>query len=167
MFDNIGGKIKTFAIVHFIVETLAAVIVSIILAVNSWDGAVYLLIIPGGIFYALVVSWFMYGFGELIEQQTQTNDYLEQIGNKIGDLVTARKNDTHNRATVENDTVGTVKETPGKKEDRVDHTSSIAKIEINPESENIVCPICGTQQKANRNVCWHCGAKFDKEEKQN
>ncbi|MBR6668805.1 MAG: hypothetical protein IKL25_10660 [Clostridia bacterium] len=34
---------------------------------------------------------------------------------------------------------------------------------VTGKEDEIECPICGKRQRANRTVCWECGAKFNKE----
>ena len=69
MFKNVGKKIKTFSVVMFIIEALAALVCGIGMIITS-D---YL--IPYGVLVALVgpfvlwiLSWFVYGYGELIDK---------------------------------------------------------------------------------------------------
>ena len=45
-------------------------------------------------------------------------------------------------------------------------TPKIASVVTPCTTENedqIECPVCGKRQRANRTVCWECGAKFNKE----
>ena len=34
---------------------------------------------------------------------------------------------------------------------------------VTGKEDEIECPICGKLQRANRTVCWECGAKFNRE----
>ena len=69
MYDNIGSKIKTLALIAAIVESVIAVIVGIALSFSEEGmlllGFLLIFIIP---FIAFVFSWLIYGFGELIEK---------------------------------------------------------------------------------------------------
>ena len=68
MFENIGGKIKGLAKAAFIVVAIAAAIIGIALIASDEDLIVTgLLVIVLGSFIAWVSSWFLYGFGELID----------------------------------------------------------------------------------------------------
>ena len=68
MFDNAGGKIKSIVRTMFFIEAVAAVISGIALMGTDDD-----LILPGllvmvvGPFAVWVVSLFLYGFGQLVE----------------------------------------------------------------------------------------------------
>ncbi len=78
MFQNVGGKIKSFALVNFWVDTVAAVLGAFVMLFEDIDMFfVAILIAAGGIFAAWVISLFLYGFGELIE----TN---QKISYKLG-----------------------------------------------------------------------------------
>ena len=66
MYDNIGGKIKNWAIWIFIVEAIAAIIGGIALIAND-NGLVGFLTIVFGPIAAWVSSWLLYGFGQLVE----------------------------------------------------------------------------------------------------
>ena len=66
MYDNIGGKIKNWAVWIFIVEAIAAIIGGITLVAND-NGLVGFLTIVFGPIAAWVSSWLLYGFGQLIE----------------------------------------------------------------------------------------------------
>ena len=68
MYDNIGGKIKSWAKVSFLVTAVIEVITGIALITTDEDPAVYgwLIMILGPI-AAWVSSWLLYGFGQLIE----------------------------------------------------------------------------------------------------
>ena len=66
MFDNIGGKIKGLAKVLFWLEAIASVIVGLVL-VEDTEGLSLLLAIAG-VLVAWVSSWFLYGFGEIIDK---------------------------------------------------------------------------------------------------
>lgn len=77
--QNVGVKIKTFALVNFWVDVVAAVIGGIAILVDNGFEMILasVLIMVAGCFVAWVVSLFIYGFGELIE----TN---QRISYKLG-----------------------------------------------------------------------------------
>ena len=90
MFDNIGGKIKIVAQILFLVGMVASVVLAIVLVTTLKLEALGLLlfigVVVGGGLTSLIASWFLYGFGELIESQCNTSyatdraaDYLHQI----------------------------------------------------------------------------------------
>ena len=80
MFDNIGGKIKTLAKVLCWVGIIFSVLIAIILFIEAKEGSyrtedlymklgcIYLIFGP---LISWVSSFFMYGFGELIERTTE------------------------------------------------------------------------------------------------
>ncbi len=67
-FKNIGGKIKFLAMILFVVEAIAALITGFVLMVTDEDLILYgflsWIVIP---LFAWVSSWFLYAFGELVE----------------------------------------------------------------------------------------------------
>ena len=66
MYDNIGGKMKMLAKILFILETISTVAVALSLFTNDM-GAIGLLVLFIGPILAWISSWFLYGFGQLIE----------------------------------------------------------------------------------------------------
>ena len=68
MYDNIGGKLKLLAKIIFYVQAISSAIGGLAVAAIDDDMVVYgLLIFLLGPLCAWVSSWFLYGFGELIE----------------------------------------------------------------------------------------------------
>ena len=70
LYQNIGEKIKRWAIVIFIVEAIASVIGAIVIMVSAedyWILIVGLLALFLGPLVAWVSSWLVYGFGELLD----------------------------------------------------------------------------------------------------
>ncbi|MBE6956123.1 MAG: hypothetical protein E7450_01550 [Ruminococcaceae bacterium] len=71
MFRNIGKKIKVLALIIFIIETAAAVITGIsMMAVDEFLIPSGFLVLVAGPVVAWISSWFMYGFGEIIDKLT-------------------------------------------------------------------------------------------------
>ena len=69
MYDNIGGKLKGLAKVLFIVPAIAAVLAGIVLMSTDEHLILYgLLVMVVGPIVAWISSWFLYGFGELIDK---------------------------------------------------------------------------------------------------
>jgi len=75
MYNNIGKKIKTLAIVFAIIEAAGSIIGGLVLLVEALDYdedmiPVALLLLIVGPLFAWISSWMFYGFGELIEKVT-------------------------------------------------------------------------------------------------
>lgn len=69
MYNDIGKKIKGLATVVCIIEAIAAFLTGIILIADDDDLIpIGLLVMIGGGLIAWVSSWFVYGFGELIDK---------------------------------------------------------------------------------------------------
>lgn len=70
MYNNIGKKIKVLAKFILVILTIFSVILSIILYDQSAEPVYFLLLITGPL-GALISSWLLYGFGELIVKTTE------------------------------------------------------------------------------------------------
>ena len=124
-YDNIGGKIKGWAVWIFIVEAITAIIVGIALIVNDNALVGFLTIIFGPI-AAWVSSWLLYGFGQLVENS---------------DIIAAeynRKNEKHEKDVAKNN-----------ERKQAQRKKAIKATMNNPEiSEDafidITCPSCNT-----------------------
>lgn len=80
MFSNVGPKIRRFAMVSFVVESIAAVLGGLALILEDLDAFFPgLLIIIVGIFSAYWVSVFIAGIGENIESTTAVKETNQQI----------------------------------------------------------------------------------------
>lgn len=151
MFDDIGSKIKGLAKVLCWVGIVVSVIMGIVVMCieNPIDYDSYL-ILPGllimvfGSLLSWVSSFFVYGFGQLIEN----SDILVSQGIKRQPEKSDSKNQNEKITTKTKPTIETVK-------------STMIEGLLNDEGK-IICPICGFAQDSNRKCCWKCGAKFDK-----
>ncbi len=77
-YDNIGGKIKNWAVWIFIVEAIAAIIGGIaIIDINN--GMVGSLVIVFGPIAAWVSSGLLYGFGQLVENSDIIAEELQRV----------------------------------------------------------------------------------------
>lgn len=68
MYNNIGKKIKGLAVVIFIINALAGIISGCSLISSSSTRTMGWLLIVGGPVIGWIMSWFLYGFGELIDK---------------------------------------------------------------------------------------------------
>lgn len=71
LFHNIGKTLKRYAVITFVVETLAGIIAGILSAIGE-ESIVYLLISVCAPFVAYTLSMFLYGFGELVDSTAIT-----------------------------------------------------------------------------------------------
>ena len=92
MFNNIGGKIKTLAVVLCIIGMVASLITALVLwsqsSYRSDNTAAGLLTLVGGCLVSWVSSFFTYGFGQLIEYAKSIDEKLngvpaKQAGNQV------------------------------------------------------------------------------------
>ncbi len=101
MFDNIGSKIKTLAKIITVVGIAISVIWGLVIMINAQTGT----ILDGGIFFSGIIvivlgsliswisSFFMYGFGQLIES-TQNIEETLFSNTYYNENKTAEKNKT-------------------------------------------------------------------------
>ena len=88
LYDNIGDKIKKWAKLIFIVEAIGAVITGFVFLID-WgleDGWWALLIIIFGPVVALVSSWSLYAFGQLVEDTREIRIQNAAINRNIQTL---------------------------------------------------------------------------------
>lgn len=78
MFDNIGDKIKTLAVVITVLGIIASFVSGLVLLFSNMVLVGILTMIFGSI-SAWISSFVLYGFGELIEQQALNAGYSAQI----------------------------------------------------------------------------------------
>ncbi len=66
LYEDIGKKIKRMAIITFLCEMLVAIITGFVFLLEEFFAG--LCIMVGGSLAAWVFSWFLYGFGELVDK---------------------------------------------------------------------------------------------------
>ena len=158
MYEDIGKKIKGLAKAAFVIEAIAAVIYGIVLLCEDEDLLfIAFLVWIAGFLVSWVSSWFLYGFGELIDQvcyiaeNTQPRDRISEIlpwtQNKPQVQPTAHTQSPTSKDAKSNSTNGKDASNP-----------PVSAEIINGEK---VCPKCGQSQRADRRVCWSCGQQFD------
>ena len=87
MFDRIGDKIKTLAVIC----CGLGMVLSVICAIVLWSGNSYrnptvalgIGVLVGGCLASWVGSFFMYGFGELIEETRRNRELNQEILNRL------------------------------------------------------------------------------------
>ena len=83
LFGNIGKILKRYAVITFIVESIAGIIAGIAAAIGD-ESIIYLLISVCAPFVAYTLSMFLYGFGELVDS-TATTAKASSDSNQIFD----------------------------------------------------------------------------------
>ena len=90
MFENVGQKIKTLAVVLFWGTTILSALASLAIAISTSNGA-YLLLAIGGVISAYVISLLVYGFGELVENSYLTASSSAKAYRNTGVIITEIK----------------------------------------------------------------------------
>lgn len=89
LFKNIGRKLKIWAYVHCIVLTLAALVFSVMVLISACEAptpalqvrlTLYSLgILLGGFLISWISSFFIYGFGELIDRSVSMDKQFHYL----------------------------------------------------------------------------------------
>ena len=91
--DDIGKKIKTTAIVGFIIESIAAIIVGFIAFIDEEIGIGFSIIV-GGILGAYLIAMFIYAFGVLVDKTVQIASNTGKIKSPSSQSITAQSSNT-------------------------------------------------------------------------
>ena len=96
MYDNIGAKIKGLSKAIFIIETIVSVIVGIMVYNEGWIYIGVIVMMVGPI-VAWLLSWLLYGFGELIDKTCDIARIVhgDEINSKIKPKVNSEKVDNN------------------------------------------------------------------------
>ena len=151
-YENIGGKIKIWAKWIFIIEAIGAIITGICFLADRGfeEGWWALIIIVCGPIVALVSTWILYAFGELVED--------------IHDMSNApqMKNIDRNLQLLANPIIREAEEKTKREKENTKREAAADKVACSTtEKGTIICSQCKFEQPSNRSVCWHCGAKFE------
>ena len=86
LYENVGRKIKNWAKLIFVIETIGAVITGLVLLFNYEDLILYgLLTLVCGPIVAYIGSWILYAFGELVEKTADNENNTRQILKKLNE----------------------------------------------------------------------------------
>ena len=156
MFDNIGGKIKTLAVSTCILGIIASVITGL----SQLDhGGILILLF--GCMGSWIGAFFIYGFGELIEQATIAAENTTEIRNALAVPKPAPVPGAA-KATVAQTYAAEAKPIPRAEVSTHPAPSGTVTPVHDRTTDEVICPNCGTRQKGNRRVCWSCGQEFTK-----
>lgn len=140
MYDNIGSKIKTLAQVVFIIMAVISIISGVII-IFSDDGAFIIGILTAGI--GVLLSWvgtfFLYGFGQLIEN----TDILVRESKKQSTGIQRISTESN-----END-ISTKKVAESMKNSQAYSSTTSANVKR--------CPLCG--ERITSKTCNFCGTE--------
>ena len=145
MFDNIGGKIKTLALVICAAGAIASVICGLAMFDDSF--LLGLLIIVAGCLGSWTGSFCLYGFGELIEETARNREINRLIlmhlqGNKEGHARGPEVRDVPVAFIREQKTEGAIR---------------ARNVAAGSSSGGWVCKACGTRNLGGDVMCKDCG----------
>ena len=133
MFNNVGGKIKGVAIVYFIIGFISSFIGGILLISEGGElaGLIGLLVLFLGILSSLVVSWFLYAYGEIVDILKDIKETTQRQTKVLMSM---------NQKPLQNKTTEPVQ---------------------NSQPKNYYCTKCGKEIDQNTKFCPNCGQQFD------
>lgn len=162
LYDNIGNKIKNWAVWIFVVETIASIIGGFVLILEASSVLLGILTPIVGTFVAYISTWLLYGFGELIDK-TQKN---EENTRRIANLLAAN-------SKKEKSVPVFYPCTADKNNSDVKEDSSSANLGFSTPADtkkpskphqifegSWICGSCG-KKNMNRNECWFCKTSLD------
>lgn len=178
IFQKPGTRLKGIAVRSFYVEIVASIGGALYYAkeevgfkfLDFESIMICLAILVGGIAVAYVASLFFYGVGEAMEHIAATKENSQETRENVHKLV--GKNSTSsgesrteafavNRNSEKSyaDIIATSPEVAAD----APKEAPVVTPRVTGEDDQIECPACGKLQRANRNICWGCGAKFSRE----
>lgn len=147
MFENVGSKIKGVAQAGFLLEAIGAVIAGISLMAADedliWAGV---LVLAFGPIAALVVSWFIYGYGQLIENSDLATEALKQKAEK--QQQTIAQNAERKQQQRRNEARAKLSDANVDKDDFIDFACPHCRSELSFSKEYlqggkpVLCPMC-------------------------
>lgn len=90
MFDNIGGKIKILAKVICLIGILGSIFAGIVVIANGHDLKLGVGIMLVGSLFSWIISFFIYGFGQLIEKTEDTDGKMTVLLSQLEGGITVR-----------------------------------------------------------------------------
>ena len=167
MFKNIGKKIKTLAVVMFAIELVCVIVFGLAVMLSgdisfagynavrsplAGRGAAILLgllIWCVGFLASWIGSFFLYGFGELIDKTSETAQNTRRIADLLSVENFRNAMPVNRRPAEENIRPAEPVQNPAPVQD----TAASAY-------GNIVCPSCGTVNDGSFGFCANCGCKI-------
>ena len=155
MFDNIGGKIKTLAVVVCVVGMIASLIFAIVLwSMDSYRTPTIALgfgVLIGGCVVSWVGSFFTYGFGQLIEDTAAIREALKPTSKpeiEMRPMMNAPEHEARTKPVLQYAPI------VGKKTENLRWTCQKCKC-INTSS-NDICSCCGSEKERIVSSSWVC-----------
>ena len=173
MFYNVGRKLKVLAIVLLVLGILVSLVYAIIIwaspqnqLLGNLRGIIGLGVLIGGSISAYLSSLVTYGIGEAAENKVDEVKIAERVYQRIKQDTRNDFTDSAHADAKRNETITT----PTQRSNRnYENGSTIQmtegqEVSVIIQNDRIICPVCGTEQRADRNICYHCAVKFLKEQ---
>ncbi len=135
MFDNIGGKIKSFARIVCILGIISSIVVGLICMGTYGDEGGFIFgpfISIFGAIFSYLGSFFAYGFGELVENSEIVAEYYFKLERNS-------------------------KSAPAKSESKSGYSLTEMSMQHNNNSPTWKCSICGESNPRSSRICKSCG----------
>ena len=157
MYNNIGKKCKTVAVVVCWIGVISSIILGIFLI--SLNSVLYgFLYIVAGPLISWVGSLGLYGFGEIVENSIAIVEKVTILEKEI------RSKEKYEIIGNNAKSIDSPVQYSQTKPDVMGKNVGIESgYNVLPDDQ-IECRACGKVQRSGRTVCWQCGAKFVKDD---
>lgn len=91
MYENIGNKIKTLAQILGWLVLIAGIITWIVMLADGWGGISFIALAAGLVCFAS--SWFVYGFGQLVEDAHDLSNDVRALRNQSNEPIAVVEDD--------------------------------------------------------------------------
>ena len=159
LYEDIGYKIKVLAKCTFVVEAFAAIITGLYLWVTSEsqvDILISLLVLFAGPIVALVSSWGLYAFGQIVEDVNNFKNEGRGVNNKTSQ--SPKGMSKFNEVTKKQNKI--LNETNSKKHQEIDEN-----VLQDDDFVEILCPNCSESlsflKEVNNAICPWCNTKIN------
>ena len=127
---------------------------------KDFQAVPFFLWLIGGFFVCYLEALVLTGFCDLLDTQEQIRQEIKQIRNST---FTSSQQEQEKHANNTPPSAGYTENTPSPKSnvEAGANKDLAAVIPLNSDREgSIICPACGTVQRADRRMCWHCSIPF-------
>lgn len=153
MFENIGAKIKALAVGIMVIGIILYILIGIIvmfIGIGEEEGGMILigfLIMALGTLIAWISSWFLYGYGELIDKVSKMEAKLPNMEQnyQIWSSAAASPQGNPNMPI------------PKKASQTMNLHEIARKMDLEVKEEKWICPKCGSKNNVGKMQCSSCG----------
>ena len=167
MYNNIGERIKSVAIILTVLEGIATIIAGIWMIVEFEIFGFFVLL--AGLLFTCLTYLILFGFGELISKQCEQVEEQKKSTAVLNSILRELRREAPKAEAVPVKAPAPAPEpTPVQKPEPAVVPVQAEQYEVRPKVAASVgygktCPNCGFNQPATRKTCMKCGFHFDAE----